>query len=75
VLKVCPSSSKAGAAWAAEPLSPALSGGLLGYSVVLWGSRAFVFGGMQESNNSDPTDGKSVQKHPSTPMHGPVLLM
>lgn len=49
-MSVVPTSSKPGAAWAAQPVSPALDAGLLGHSVALWGSRAFIFGGMQESS-------------------------
>lgn len=54
-MRLSPSSSKPGAAWTAEPVSPALDAGLLGHSAAAWGNRAFIFGGLQEftSNTAD----------------------
>jgi hypothetical protein len=56
-VRLCPSSSKPGAPWAAHPVSPALDTGLLGHSAAVWGNRAFLFGGLQEFNGSSSGGG------------------
>lgn len=64
VIKLGRSSSKPGASWAAEPVSPALDVALLGHSVVLYGHRVFVWGGLQDitPRPDDPTPGETVMR-------------
>ncbi|WIA20865.1 hypothetical protein OEZ85_005214 [Tetradesmus obliquus] len=47
-------SSRSSSAWAATPASPALLAGLIGHSVVLYGSRVFIFGGMEAAAAAQP---------------------
>ncbi|KAF6252347.1 hypothetical protein COO60DRAFT_1644120 [Scenedesmus sp. NREL 46B-D3] len=74
VVNVCPtdsSGSSSSAAWAAQPASPALPAGLIGHSVALYGSRVFIFGGM-EAAAAQPGGDAEARPKAAGPAAGPA---
>lgn len=56
VVAVAPASDKLSSGWSAQAASPALPVGLLGHSAVLYGSRVFIFGGMETPTPNQRTE-------------------
>uniref|UniRef100_A0A383VNZ1 BTB domain-containing protein n=1 Tax=Tetradesmus obliquus TaxID=3088 RepID=A0A383VNZ1_TETOB len=65
-------SSRSSSPWAATPASPALPAGLIGHSVALYGSRVFIFGGMEAAAAAQPDSEADAPPKAAAKAKGPA---